>query len=227
MNMMDRIKKVYILTIALVALTITAPALATADSNLSQVIRYIDCSHVTLETADQMNHPDCPVFPPKFMKLDLVNEKYPVIYGIYDAVHTVTNPSTGKHDLVVEFNGRTFVLGRDKELRVNGNAWTLDFSHWQTDRPGDGFMPLQPGATYHGRVTTKTQAHAAAPVITSSADFSITIPDNRVIPSVTRAIRGFLADTGNSLWLAIAGGSAAIIIAFILLLIRKKRKGGG
>ena len=106
------------------------------------------------------------------MKLDLVDKKHPVLYGVYDAVHTVTNLITGHHDLTVEFNGRTFVLGRDSELRVNGNVWTLDFSNWQIDHPGDNFMPLTPGHTYNGRVTAKMKANPLSPEVTQFADFN-------------------------------------------------------
>ena len=142
---MSRVKKLFTTITLLVAVSIPSSVFATADSTLSQVIRDIDCTHTTLENGNQLNHPDCQIFAPKFMKLDLVDKKHPVLYGVYDAVHTVTNPITGQHNLTVEFNGRTFVLGRDSELRVNGNVWTLDFSNWQNDHPGDNFMPLTPG----------------------------------------------------------------------------------
>ena len=52
-----------------------------------------------------------------------------MIYGVYDAVHTVIDPVTGAHQLAIEFAGRVFVLGVDPELTANGNAWVLDLSN--------------------------------------------------------------------------------------------------
>lgn len=227
---MGRIKKLLSITITLLVVTsISSPVFATADSTLSQVIRDIDCTHTMLENGNQLNHPDCQIFAPKFMKLDLVDKKHPVLYGVYDAVHTVTNPMTGQHDLVVEFNGRTFVLGRDSELRVNGNVWTLDFSNWQIDHPGDNFMPLTPGHTYNGRVTAKMKANPLSPEVTQFADFSVTIPKQTIeeivaIPHIVKEAGRVLASTGISMWLMITIGVTAIFVASILLLIRKKEK---
>lgn len=227
---MSRPKKLLFITITLLVVTsISSPVFATADSTLSQVIRDIDCTHTTLENGNQLNHPDCQIFAPKFMKLDLVDKKHPVLYGVYDAVHTVTNPMTGQHDLVVEFNGRTFVLGRDSELLVNGNVWTLDFSNWQNDHPGDNFMPLTPGHTYNGRATAKMKANPSSPEVTQFADFSVTIPKQTikeilaVLHMLKRAGR-VLASTGVSMWLMIVVSTAAIFVASILLLIRKKEE---
>lgn len=228
--MMSRPKKLLFITITLlVAMSISSPVFATADSTLLQVIRDIDCTHTTLENGNQLNHPDCQIFAPKFMKLDLVDKKHPVLYGVYDAVHTVTNPMTGQHDLVVEFNGRTFVLGRDSELRVNGNVWTLDFSNWQNDHPGDNFMPLTPGHTYNGRATAKMKANPLSPEVTQFADFSVTIPKQTIeeiiaIPHIVKEAGRVLASTGVSVWLMITIGVTAIFVASILLLIRKKEK---
>lgn len=228
--MMSRPKKLLFITITLlVAMSISSPVFATADSTLSQVIRDIDCTHTMLENGNQLNHPDCQIFAPKFMKLDLVDKKHPVLYGVYDAVHTVTNPITGQHDLTVEFNGRTFVLGRDSELRVNGNVWTLDFSNWQIDHPGDNFMPLIPGHTYNGRVTAKMKANPLSPEVTQFADFSVTIPKQTIkeilaVPHMLKRAGRVLASTGVSMWLMIVVSTAAIFIASILLLIRKKEK---
>ena len=228
--MMSRPKKLLFITITLlVAMSISSPVFATADSTLSQVIRDIDCTHTTLENGSQLNHPDCQIFAPKFMKLDLVDKKHPVLYGVYDAVHTVTNPITGQHDLAVEFNGRTFVLGRDSELRVNGNVWTLDFSNWQIDHPGDNFMSLTPGHTYNGRVTAKMKASPSSPEVTQFADFSVTIPKQTIkeilaVPHMLKRAGRVLASTGVSMWLMIVVSTAAIFVASILLLIRKKEK---
>lgn len=202
------------------------------DSTLSQVIRYIDCTHATLENGNQLNHPDCQIFAPKFMKFDLVDKKHPVLYGVYDAVHTVTNPITGQHDLTVEFNGRTFVLGRDSELRVNGNVWTLDFSNWQNNHPGDNFMPLTPGRTYNGRATARMKASPSSSEVTQFTDFSVTIPKQTIgeiiaIPNIVKKIGQTLASTGVSMWLMIAISATAIFVASILLLVHKKRKGAG
>lgn len=226
---MSRVKKLFTTIALLVAMSISSPVFATADSTLSQVIRDIDCTHTTLENGNQLNHPDCQIFAPKFMKLDLVDKKHPVLYGVYDAAHTVTNPITGQHNLAVEFNGRTFVLGRDSELRVNGNVWTLDFSNWQNDHPGDNFIPLAPGHTYNGRATARMKASPSSPEVTQFADFSVTIPKQTIgeiitIPNIVKKVGRVLASTGVSMWLMIAISAGIIFVASILLLIHKKEK---
>ena len=226
---MSRVKKLFTTIALLVAMSISSPVFATADSTLSQVIRDIDCTHTTLENGNQLNHPDCQIFAPKFMKLDLVDKKHPVLYGVYDAVHTVTNPMTGQHNLTVEFNGRTFVLGQNSELRVNGNVWTLDFSNWQNYHPGDNFMPLTPGHTYNGRATARMKASPSSPEVTQFADFSVTIPKQTIgeiiaIPNIVKKVGRVLASTGVSMWLMIAISAGVIFVASILLLIHKKEK---
>lgn len=226
---MSRVKKLFTTITLIVAMSISSPVFATADSTLSQVIRDIDCTHTTLENGNQLNHPDCQIFTPKFMKLDLVDKKHPVLYGVYDAAHTVANPMTGQHNLTVEFNGLTFVLGRDSELRVNGNVWTLDFSNWQNDHPGDNFMPLTPGHTYNGRATARMKASLSSPEVTQFADFSVTIPKQTIgeiiaIPDIVKKVGRVLASTGASMWLMIAISTTVIFIASILLLIHKKEK---
>ena len=226
---MSRVKKLFTTIALLVAVSIPSSVFATADSTLSQVIRDIDCTHTTLENSNQLNHPDCQIFAPKFMKLDLVDKKHPVLYGVYDAVHTVTNPITGQHSLTVELNGRTFVLGRDSELRVNGNVWTLDFSNWQNDHPGDNFMPLTPGHTYNGRATARMKASPSSPEVTQFTDFSVTIPKQTIgeiiaIPNIVKKVGRVLASTGVSVWLMIAISAGVIFVASILLLIHKKEK---
>lgn len=165
--MKNRVKKLFIVITLLATLSSPYSAFAdsSANSNLSQVIT--DCTRDSLETGSQMNESICPIFPPKFSKFDLVNGKDLLVYGVYDAVHTVANPATGQHDLKVEFGGRTFVLGRDSELKVNGNVWVLDFSNWQNNHPGDNFMPPAPEHTYNGRVTAKLKVNATSPEVSA------------------------------------------------------------
>ena len=231
--MKNRVKKLFIV-ITLLAI-LGGPYLAFADSsansNLSQVIT--DCAHDSLETGSQMNESICPIFPPKFSKFDLVNGKDLLVYGVYDAVHTVANPATGQHDLKVEFGGRTFVLGRDSELKVNGNVWALDFSNWQNNHPGDNFMPPVPKHTYNGRVTTKLKASVTSPEVVRFADFSFTTPkktvektieDIIVIPKVIKEISSALANTGINLWMIMVASIGVIVAAFIMLFIVKKQK---
>ena len=231
--MKNRVKKLFIVITLLATLSSPYSALAdsSANSNLSQVIT--DCTHDSLETGGQMNEPICPIFPSKFSKFDLVNGKDLLVYGVYDAVHTVANPATGQHDLKVEFGGRTFVLGRDSELKVNGNIWVLDFSNWQNNHPGDNFMPPAPEHTYNGCVTTKLKANATSPEIVRFADFSFTTPkkavektieDIIVIPKIVKEVSKALANTGINLWMIMATGIGVIVAAFIMLFIVKKQK---
>ena len=79
-----------------------------------------------------------------------------MIYGVYDAVHTVIDPVTGAHQLAIEFAGRVFVLGVDPELTVNGNAWVLDLSNWPNTHPGDTTLVIERGKTYLGEITSST-----------------------------------------------------------------------
>ena len=227
--MKNRVKKIFIVITLLATLGSPYSAFAdsSANSNLSQVIT--DCARDSLETGSQMNEPICPTFPSKFSKFDLVNKKHLMAYGVYDAVHTVVNPATGQHDLKVEFGGRTFVLGRDSELKVNGNVWALDFSNWQNNHPGDNFMPPAPEHTYNGRVTTKLKANATSPEVVRFADFSFTTPkktieDVIVIPKIVKEISSALANTGINLWMIMAAGIGVIVAAFIMLFIVKKQK---
>ena len=227
--MKNRVKKLFIVITLLATLSSPYSAFAnsSANSNLSQVIT--DCARDSLETGSQMNEPICPTFPSKFSKFDLVNRKHLRVYGVYDAVHTIVNPATGRHDLKVEFNGRTFVLGRDRELKVNGNIWMLDFSNWQNNHPGDNFMPPVPEHTYNGRVTTKLKANATSPEVVRFADFSFmtpkkTIEDVIVIPKIVKEISKALANTGINLWMIMAAGIGVIVAAFIMLFIVKKQK---
>ena len=227
--MKNRVKKLFIVITLLATLSSPYSAFAnsSANSNLLQVIT--DCTHDSLETGGQMNEPICPIFLPKFSKFDLVNGKDLLVYGVYDAVHTVTNPATGQHDLKVEFNGRTFVLGRDSELKINGNIWVLDFSNWQNNHPGDNFMPPVPERTY----TTKLKANATSTEVVRFADFSFTTPkktvektieDVIVIPKIVKEISKALANTGINLWMIMAAGIGVVVVAFIMLFIVKKQK---
>ena len=231
--MKNRVKKLFIVITLLATLSSPYSAFAnsSANSNLSQVIT--DCARDSLETGSQMNEPICPTFPSKFSKFDLVNRKHLRVYGVYDAVHTVVNPATGRHDLKVEFNGRTFVLGRDRELKVNGNIWMLDFSNWQNNHPGDNFMPPAPEYTHNGRVTAKLKANATSPEVVRFADFSFTTPKKTVertigdvigIPKVIKEVSKVLANTGINLWVIMATGIGVIVAAFIMLFIVKKQK---
>ena len=231
--MKNRVKKIFIVITLLATLSSPYSAFAnsSANSNLSQVIT--DCARDSLETGSQMNEPICPTFPSKFSKFDLVNRKHLRVHGVYDAVHTVVNPATGRHDLKVEFNGRTFVLGRDRELKVNGNIWMLDFSNWQNDHPGDNSMSSAPEYTHNGRVTAKLKANATSPEVVRFADFSFTTPKKTVertiedvigIPKVFKEISKALANTGINLWMIMAAGIDVIVAAFIMLFIVKKQK---
>lgn len=231
--MKNRVKKLFIVITLLATLSSPYSAFAnsSANSNLSQVIT--DCARDSLETGSQMNEPICPTFPSKFSKFDLVNRKHLRVYGVYDAVHTVVNPATGRHDLKVEFNGRTFVLGRDRELKVNGNIWMLDFSNWQNNHPGDNFMPPAPEYTHNGRVTAKLKANATSPEVVRFADFSFTTPkktvektieDVIVIPKIVKEVSKALANTGINLWIIMAAGIGVIVAAFIMLFIVKEQK---
>lgn len=231
--MKNRVKKLFIVITLLATLSSPYSAFAdsSANSNLSQVIT--DCARDSLETGSQMNEPICPTFPSKFSKFDLVNRKHLRVYGVYDAVHTIVNPATGRHDLKVEFGGRTFVLGRDSELKVNGNVWVLDFSNWQNNHPGDNFIPSTPEHTYNGRVTAKLKVNATSPEVVRFADFSFTIPKKTVekttedvvgVPKIVKEISKALANTGINLWMIMAAGIGVIVAAFIMLFIVKKQK---
>jgi hypothetical protein len=92
--MKNRVKKLFIVITLLATLSSPYSAFAnsSANSNLSQVIT--DCARDSLETGSQMNESICPIFPPKFSTFDLVNGKDLLVYGVYDAVHTVANPAT-------------------------------------------------------------------------------------------------------------------------------------
>lgn len=217
-------------------------ALATisADSTFSQLIREIDCSHTVYSRAvGQMNDVECDVFAPKYDHSVIKDNGYPVIYGVYDAVHTVIDPVTGVHQLAIEFAGRVFVLGVDPELTVNGNAWVLDLSNWPNTHPGDTTLVIERGKTYLGEITSSTRAYGSALQINHAVPFTITIPP-RILPStppvippavpdVSAAATGIksgkdLANTGANMWFMVIAALGMIIIAFILLI--RNRRGG-
>ena len=216
-------------------------AMTSAGSTFSQVIRELDCSHTTYSKAvGQVNDVECDVFAPKYEHSVIKDNGYPVIYGAYDAVHTVIDPVTGVHQLAVEFAGRVFVLGVDPELTVNGNAWVLDLSKWPKMHPGDTALVLEYGKTYFGDITSSTQAYGSALQINHAVPFTITIPP-RILPStppvippavpdVSAAATGIksgkdLANTGVNMWFMVITALGMIIIAFILLI--RNRRGGG
>ena len=219
-----------------------ALATTSADSTFSQLIREIDCSHTVYGRAvGQVNDVECDVFAPKYDHSVIKDNGYPVIYGVYDAVHTVINPMTGVHRLAVELAGRTFVLGVDPELTVNGNAWILDLSKWLKMHPGDTTLVLEHGKTYFGDITSSTQAYGSALQINHAVPFTITIPP-RILPSTPPVIPPApavpvvsaantdvkpgkdLANTGANMWLMVMAALGMIIIAFILLI--RNRRGG-
>ena len=217
-------------------------AMTSAGSTFSQLIREIDCSHTVYSKAvGQVNDAECDVFAPKYDHSVIKDNGYPVIYGVYDAVHTVINPMTGVHRLAIELAGRTFVLGVDPELMVNGNAWILDLSKWSKMHPGDTTLVLEHGKTYFGDITSSTQAYGSALHINHATLFAITIPPRilppipPVIPSspaapgVSAVIKDVksskkLANTGVNMWFIVIAASGMIIIAFILLI--RNRRGG-
>lgn len=215
-------------------------AMTSAGSTFSQVIRELDCSHTTYSKAvGQVNDVECDVFAPKYEHSVIKDNGYPVIYGAYDAVHTVIDPVTGVHQLAVEFAGRVFVLGVDPELTVNGDAWVLDLSKWPKMHPGDTALVLEYGKTYFGDITSSTQAYGSALQINHAVPFTITIPP-RILPStppvippavpdVSAAATGIksgkdLANTGVNMWFMVITALGMIIIAFILLI--RNRRGG-
>ena len=217
-----------------------ALATTSADSTFSQLIREIDCSHTVYSKAvGQVNDVECDVFAPKYDHSVIKDNGYPVIYGVYDAVHTVIDPVTGAHKLAIEFAGRVFVLGVDSELTVNGNAWVLDLSNWPNTHPGDTTLVIERGKTYLGEIASSTQAYGSALQINHAVPFTVTIPP-RILPSmppvippavpiVSAATTGIksgkdLANTGANMWFMVMAALGMIIIAFILLI--RNRRGG-
>lgn len=217
-----------------------ALATTSADSTFSQLIREIDCSHTVYSRAvGQVNNVECDVFAPKYDHSVIKDNGYPVIYGVYDAVHTVIDPVTGAHQLAIEFAGRAFVLGVDPELTVNGNAWVLDLSNWPNTHPGDTTLVIERGKTYLGEITSSTRAYGSALQINHAVPFTITIPPRILppmppvippaVPIVSAATTGIksgkdLANTGANMWFMVMAALGMIIIAFILLI--RNRRGG-
>ena len=218
-------------------------AMTSADSTFSQVIRELDCSHTTYSKAvGQVNDVECDVFAPKYDHSVIKDNGYPVIYGVYDAVHTVIDPVTGAHQLAIEFAGRVFVLGVDPELTVNGNAWVLDLSNWPNTHPGDTTLVIERGKTYLGEIASLTRAYGSALQINHAVPFTVTIPPRILplmppvippappVPVVSAATTDVkpgkdLANTGANMWLMVMAALGMIIIAFILLI--RNRRGGG
>ena len=217
-----------------------ALATTSADSTFSQLIREIDCSHIVYNRAvGQVNDVECDVFAPKYDHSVIKDNGYPVIYGVYDAVHTVIDPVTGAHQLAVEFAGRVFVLGVDPELTVNGNAWVLDLSNWPNTHPGDTTLVIERGKTYLGEIVSSTRAYGSALQINHAVPFTITIPPRILpptppvippaVPIVSATTTGIksgkdLANTGANVWFMVMAALGMIIIAFILLI--RNRRGG-
>ena len=219
-----------------------ALATTSADSTFSQLIREIDCSHTVYSKAvGQVNDAECDVFAPKYDHSVIKDNGYPVIYGVYDAVHTVINPVTSVHKLAIKFAGRMFTLGVDPELTVNGNAWILDLSKWSKMHPGDTTLVLEHGKTYFGDITSSTQAYGSALYINHATLFAITIPprilppippvipSSPAVPAVSAAAADIkpgkdLANTGANMWFMVIAALGMIIIAFILLI--RNRRGG-
>ena len=217
-------------------------AMTSAGSTFSQVIRELDCSHTTYSKAvGQVNDAECDVFAPKYDHSVFKDNGYPVIYGVYDAVHTVIDPVTGVHKLAIKFAGHMFTLGVDPELTVNGNAWVLDLSNWPNTHPGDTTLVIERGKTYLGEITSSTRAYGSALQINHAVPFTVTIPPRilppipPVIPSspaapgVSAVIKDVksskkLANTGVNMWFIVIAASGMIIIAFILLI--RNRRGG-
>ena len=218
-----------------------ALATTSADSTFSQLIREIDCSHTVYSRAvGQVNDVECDVFAPKYDHSVIKDNGYPVIYGVYDAVHTVIDPVTGVHKLAIKFAGRMFTLGVDPELTVNGNAWILDLSKWSKMHPGDTTLVIERGKTYLGEITSSTRAYGSALQINHAVPFIITIPPRILlstppvippaVPDVSAAATGIksgkdLANTGANMWFMVIAALGMIIIAFILLI--RNRRGGG
>lgn len=217
-----------------------ALATTSADSTFSQLIREIDCSHTVYGRAvGQVNDVECDVFAPKYDHSVIKDNGYPVIYGVYDAVHTVIDPVTGVHKLAIKFAGRVFTLGVDSELNVSGNAWVLDLSNWPKTHPGDTTLVLEYGKTYFGEIVSSTQAYGSTLQINHAVPFTITIPPRilpstpPVIPPAVPAVSAAAADikpgkdlanTGANVWFMVMAALGMIIIAFILLI--RDRRGG-
>lgn len=238
-----RIGVVVVFLIAVIGVLVNSKAvraMTSADSTFSQLIRELDCSHIVYSRAvGQVNDVECDVFAPKYDHSVIKDNGYPVIYGAYDAVHTVIDPVTGVHQLAVEFACRVFVLGVDPELTVNGNAWVLDPSNWPNTHPGDTTLVIERGKTYLGEITSSTRAYGSALQINHAVPFTITIPP-RILPStppvippavpdVSAAATGIksgkdLANTGANMWFMVITALGMIIIAFILLI--RNRRGG-
>lgn len=229
-----RILAVGVSLAGIIMLSSSAQAQTVADSTISQVIRDVDCTHTIYDRAvGQVNSVECATFAPKHERTDIAPNGYPILYGVYDAIHAVVNNATGQHDLVVEVAGHRFVLGVDPELRVNGNAWTLDLSNWPNTHPPGSAPVLERGKTYQASVAAKLQAYGSAQQTVLSSQFTIVIPGQSIpssqpgtIASMLQSAGKALASTGINFWLVGLLFLGVIIIAISMLLRRKKWSDG-
>lgn len=222
-----------------------AGATTAGGSTFSQQIREVDCSHTVYDRAvGQVNSVECAVFALRHERTTYALNGYPTLYGVYDAAHTVIDPTTGKPTLAVEIAGRKFVLGVDPELTANGNAWTLDLSAWPATHDAGTAPVLERGKMYPIAIHTTTQAHGVAKQEDTSRGGVITIPVASASPAqpapahpspsaasqpktpqqALAAVAGAtLANTGVSLWLVLLG-VAGLIAGAVVALHRMKRK---
>lgn len=223
------------LNIAIAGAVLCGGQVAASDSTLRQVIRDIDCSHVTYDTAvDQVNHVDCPRFAPRFERLSLGAHGYPVFFGVYDAAHAVHQPNTNSHDLAVTIGQRRFVLGEHAALQVHGNAWLLDGEAWMRDHPEDS--ALFDGAAHVQASVASRVAEVDGTVDIKRTTFRVVIPQRvprkAALPSRPESWQsqsprtGSLAVTGQNVMAMIALAVGSIAAAIGLLLWYKKRRGG-
>lgn len=228
--------KIIAVTLAIISLVgvvfnkATVYADGSANSTIMQVIRALDCTHTTYDAAvGQMNNAECDIFEPKHERTEIASSGYPIMYGVYDAIHAVVDPVTGKHSLTIEVAGRRFVLGVDPELRVDGNAWVLDLSNWTNTHPAGTEPVLEHGKTYPLVIFAIVSSYGSAQQITQTVNSSITIPDNSVVSGtasvISSAIGGILAATGANIWTAAVVILGLIVVASLILLRRKKLGG--
>lgn len=233
-----KIHKTILITIALpiitfvgiVAASPTVGADGSANSTITQVIRAMDCTHTTYDRAvGQMNDAECNIFEPKHERMEIATNGYPIMYGVYDAVHAVLDPLTGRHSLAIEVAGRRFLLGVDPELRVDGNAWVLDLANWANTNPVGTEPVLERGKTYPVAIFVVVRPHGSVQQIKQMVNSSITIPDNSVVSGaasvISSAIGGILAATGANIWTA-AAVTFGLIVVTSLILLRRKKLGG-
>ena len=208
----------------------TAYADGSASSTITQVIRAVDCAHTTYDQAvGQMNDAECDVFDPKHERTEIADSGYPIMYGVYDAIHAVIDPATGRHSLAVEVAGRRFVLGVDPELRVDGNAWVLDLSNWTNTHPTGAEPVLERGKTYPVVIFTIVNPYGSAQQVSQTVNSSITIPEVPtglgLVGIIEDSIDGILAATGANVW-AVVVVMLGLVVFAVLILLRRKKRGG-